>query len=263
MPSDPTNNPDKLPFDGRSATTRSYAAFESAITPEDIDVVFQPIVDLATTKLFALEALVRCRVVSLQPPPVLFEHAVANQYSGRLGRLIREITVARCPGIPIFTNVHPDELAQRWLVRPDDPIFSHDTDVYIEITESVPFSHFDNCVSVLRELRSRGRVHLVIDDLGSGYSNLKRIVDLQPKVVKIDIELVRGIDREPRLRALVRSIVSMCREQGATVVAEGIETVPELKAVIEAGVQYGQGYLLARPAFPVPAVTWPKGVRPL
>jgi EAL domain-containing protein (putative c-di-GMP-specific phosphodiesterase class I) len=242
------------------AITRSYAALVDALGPSDINVVFQPIVDLRTHRLFALEALVRCNASGLQSPPTLFEHAVKHAYCGRLGRLIREITVARCPGIPIFTNVHPNELSQRWLIRPDDPIFSHDTDVYIEITEAVPFSHFEHCVSVLRELRSRGRVHLVIDDLGAGFSNLKRIVDLQPAIVKLDIELVHGIDREPRQRALVRSIVSMCREQGAHVVAEGIETVDELTAVIDTGVQYGQGYLLARPAFPVPPVSWPPGV---
>lgn len=243
------------------APSRSFHALENALTREDLNVVFQPIVDLRARKLFALEALVRCKAAGLESPPKLFEHAVEHAYSGRLGRLIREITVERCPGIPIFTNVHPDELAQRWLVRPDDPIFGHDHDVYIEITESVPFSHYDHCVSVLRELRSRGRVHLVIDDLGSGFSNLKRIVDLHPSVVKLDIELVRGVDREPRQRALVRSIVSMCKEQGATVVAEGIETVGELAAIIDTGVQYGQGFLLARPAFPVPKVHWPAGMR--
>lgn len=241
--------------------TRSFVAFSNALKPLDLNVVFQPIVDLRTRKLFALEALVRCTADGLSSPPLLFEHAVKHSYCGRLGRAIREITVDRCPGVPIFTNVHPDELAQRWLIRPDDPIFSHDTDVYIEITEAVPFSHYEHCVSVLNELRSRGRVHLVIDDLGAGFSNLKRIVDLQPAVVKLDIELVRGIDTEPRQLALVRSIVAMCAEQGARVVAEGIETAPELEAVIDAGVHYGQGYLLARPAFPIPPVSWPPAPR--
>jgi EAL domain-containing protein (putative c-di-GMP-specific phosphodiesterase class I) len=246
--------------DRNPSSTRSYSAMSDALGPDDIDVVFQPIVDLRTRQLFALEALVRCTALGLTSPPLLFEHAVKHSYAGRLGRMIREITVGRCPGIPIFTNVHPNELSQRWLVRPDDPIFSHDTDVYIEITEAVPFSHYEHCVSVLRELRSRGRVHLVIDDLGAGFSNLKRIVDLHPKVVKLDIELVRGIDTEPRQRSLVRSIVDMCKEQGAHVVAEGIELPGELAAVIDAGVQYGQGFLLARPAFPVPPVSWPPGV---
>jgi EAL domain-containing protein (putative c-di-GMP-specific phosphodiesterase class I) len=232
----------------------------SVLGPLDLNVVFQPIVDLGTRRLFAVEGLVRCSAFGMSSPPLLFEHAVKHAYCGRLGRAIRELTVERCPGVPIFTNVHPNELSQRWLIRPDDPIFSHDTDVYIEITEAVPFSHYEHCVSVLRELRSRGQVHLVIDDLGAGFSNLKRIVDLEPKIVKLDIELVRGIDREPRQRALVRSIVDMCHGQGARVVAEGIETVSELHAVIDAGVQLGQGFLLARPGFPVPPVSWPPGV---
>jgi EAL domain-containing protein (putative c-di-GMP-specific phosphodiesterase class I) len=235
----------------------SHIALASSVPPEDLSVVFQPIVDLRSRKVFAYEALVRCKTPGLDTPPRLFEHAVANGYSGRLGRMIRQLTVQGCRGVPVFTNVHPDELGQRFLVQPDDPIFSHDSDIYIEITESVPFSHYDRCVSVLSELRTRGSVHLVIDDLGSGFSNLKRIVDLQPRVVKIDMALVRGLDRKPRQALLVRSIVAMCEAQGAAVVAEGIETAAELAAVIDAGCPYGQGYALARPAFPPPAVKWP------
>ncbi len=235
----------------------SHAAFHAAVRVEDLSVVFQPIVDLSTRGVFAYEALVRCKTPGLESPPKLFEHAVAHGYCGRLGRQIRQLTVEGCRGVPIFTNVHPEELSQRFIVQPDDPIFGHDSDVYIEITESVPFSHYDRCVSVLSELRTRGSVHLVIDDLGSGFSNLKRIVDLQPRVVKIDMALVRGLDKRPRQLALVRSIVAMCEDQGAFVVAEGIETAGELNAVIDAGCPYGQGYLLARPSFPPPESIWP------
>jgi EAL domain-containing protein (putative c-di-GMP-specific phosphodiesterase class I) len=234
--------------------------FTDVIGPARTDVVFQPIVDLTRHTLFAVEALARCRVPGLESPSVLFEDAVAKGYCGRLGRMIRELTVKRVGDVPVFTNVHPDELTQRWLIRPDDPIYSHQNDVYIEITESVPFSHFDLCVSMLREIQSRGNVHLVIDDLGAGYSNLQRIVDLAPTIVKLDMQLVRGIDRLPRKQKLIKSIVSMCGDQGARVVAEGIETVPELKAVIDAGVQLGQGYLLAKPAYPIPSITWPEAV---
>jgi EAL domain-containing protein (putative c-di-GMP-specific phosphodiesterase class I) len=235
----------------------SQIALNKAVPLEDLSVVFQPIVDLRTRKVFAYEALVRCKTPGFESPMKLFEHAVAHGYSGRLGRLIRELTVQGCRGVPVFTNVHPDELSQRFLVQPDDPIFGHDSDIYIEITESVPFSHYDRCVSVLSELRTRGSVHLVIDDLGSGFSNLKRIVDLQPRVVKLDMALIRGLDRKPRQQLLVKSIVAMCEAQGAAVVAEGIETVSELTAVIDAGCPYGQGYVLARPSFPPPPLVWP------
>ncbi len=241
-----------------SSTIRStLEVFSQAIGAGETQVVFQPIVDLAKKRLFAVEALARCRVPGLESPVRLFADAVEKGYCGRLGRQIRELTVQRCADIPVFTNVHPEELTQRWLVRPDDPIYSHQNDVYVEITESVPFSHFELCVSILREIQSRGRVHLVIDDLGAGFSNLQRIVDLNPAIVKLDMQLVRGIDRQTRQQRLVKSIVAMCVDQGARVVAEGIETAGELQAVIDAGVHFGQGYLLARPGYPIPPITWP------
>lgn len=74
------------------------------------------------------------------------------------------------------------------------------------------------------------------------------------------VSLIRDLDKKPRKQLLVKSIVSMCGDQGARVVAEGIETVDELRAVIDAGVHYGQGYLLAKPGPPVPSVVWPEQV---
>jgi len=120
----------------------------------------------------------------------------------------------------------------------------------------VPLSHFRLCQNILAEVRGRG-VFLVVDDLGAGYSNLKYIADLQPRVVKLDRGLVAGLSVQSRLFKLVSAIVVLCHELDALVVAEGIETVEELVAVQEAGANYGQGYLLARPAFPPPPVTWP------
>jgi len=187
----------------------------------------------------------------------MFEHAVAHNYCGRLGRSIREATFSRCGGTPVFVNIHPAELSQRWLVQPDDPIFRHDHDVFLEITESVPFSHYSLCVSVLSEIRMRGQIKLVIDDLGSGFSNLKRISDLQPQVVKLDMELIAGLDQNKTQWRLVASIVRLCIDMGAVVVAEGIETKDELAAVIDTGAHFGQGYILARPSFPIPSISWP------
>lgn len=221
-----------------------------------MSTVFQPIVHLETGKLFAYETLVRCGVAGFSPT-ALFERASAERAAGRLGRMIREIAVPLCGGTPVFFNLHPDELADRWLVRPDDPVFSHDHDIYLEITESVPLTHFELCMSVLREVCARTGAHLVIDDLGAGYSNLKLIADLEPKVVKLDRALVQDLHRKPRQKRLVSIVVHLCNELGAAVVAEGIETYDEFRAVRDCGAQYGQGYLLGRPGFPMPAVTWP------
>lgn len=231
---------------------------------DDLDVVFQPIVDVRTQRIFAYEALTRCKWPEYANPAVLFATASSEESCGHLGRLIREVTFERGAGFPLFVNVHPDELSARWLVRPDDPLFLHDHNVFIEITESAAFTHYDLCRSVLREVKARGGVFLAVDDLGAGHSNLMRVIDLEPQVVKLDRALVSELHLSHRKQILVRHMVELCTELSAIVVAEGIETMDELQAVMDVGVTYVQGFLLARPAYPLPKAKWPgsASVRP-
>ena len=219
--------------------------------------MFQPIVELETHRIFAYEALTRCKWPEYANPTDLFVAAAEEKACGRLGRLIREVAFERAPGVPLFVNVHPDELMERWLVRPDDPLYLHDHHVFVEITESAAFTHYDLCKSVLREVSARGDVFLAVDDLGAGHSNLKRVLDLEPHVVKLDRALITALDKSRRQQILVRHVVALCLELEANVVAEGIETEDELSAIIDAGVQFGQGYLFARPGFPLPKANWP------
>ena len=221
-----------------------------------LDVVFQPIVALTDGAIFAQEALVRCRVDRLRNPVDLFDRALQEGAVGRLGRNIREVTFARAGGQRLFVNIHPEELSSRWLIRPDDPMCLHDGDLYLEITESAALDYFDLCKSVLKEVCARTGALLVVDDFGAGYSNLKRVIDLEPAVVKLDRALISGIDHSRRQQILVQQLVNTCEALDAKVVAEGIETGDELSAVRDAGVAYGQGFLLARPAFPFPQVSW-------
>lgn len=219
---------------------------------ENLSCVYQPIVDLATGRPFAYEVLARCRHPGLTNPEVLFQRASSERFCGLLGRTLRTIGSSRCRGVPLFLNVHPAELGDRFVIQLDDPMYAHDDDVYVEITESVPFSHYELCSSMLREMRERGGVHLVVDDLGAGYSNLKRIADLEPAIVKLDRQLISAIDRNKRQRMLVQAVVSMCVDLGARVVAEGLETWDEVRAVRDCGCHFGQGYALGRPG-PTPA----------
>ena len=228
-----------------------------SITSDDINMVFQPIVDIATGELFAHEALVRCKLPQYASPTMLFLAAEKERACGHLGRIIRQQTFERCQDTALFVNVHPEELSQRWLVRPDDPLNFHEREVYLEITESAAFTHYDLCMSVLKELCARARVHLVVDDYGAGHSNLARILDLNPKIVKLDGALIRGIDKDSRRQLMVRHMVALCVDLGAKVVAECIETAEELKAVADQGVHFAQGFVLARPAFPPPAIHFP------
>ncbi|HKO50865.1 MAG TPA: EAL domain-containing protein [Polyangiaceae bacterium] len=228
-----------------------------SLTGNDINMVFQPIVDIQTGLLFAHEALVRCKLPQYASPLTLFLAAEKEHACGHLGRIIRQQTFERCQDTALFVNVHPEELSQRWLVRPDDPIFFHEREVYLEITESAAFTHYDLCMSVLKDVCARSGAHLVVDDYGAGHSNLARILDLNPKVVKLDGLLIRGIDKDPRRQIMVRHMVALCSDLGAKVVAECIETVEELKAVADLGVHFAQGYVLARPTFPAPEINFP------
>lgn len=219
-------------------------------------VLFQPIVDLGSATVWAVEALARCTRPHFRDPQALFRAAVEQGATGRLGRLIREVAFERCAGERVFVNVHPHELSSRWLVRTDDPLGFHDAEVFLEITETAAFQFFDLCRGVLREVCNRTGAHLVLDDLGAGYSNLARFLELEPAVVKLDRALVRDVHASRRKQIMIRHLTALCGELGARVVAEGIETRDELSAILDAGVGYGQGYFFARPGYPIPAVSW-------
>lgn len=238
---------------------RTTVAIRRVLDARDVKVVYQPLVDLKTRKVFAYEALVRSKTTDFDSPMSLFAAAVQHSCTGELGRMIREMAIEGCPSYPLFLNIHPAELNEKFVVQPDDPIFQHGEDVYLEITEGVPLSHFRLCQSVLREVRGRG-VYLVVDDLGAGYSNLRYIADLHPRVVKLDRDLIMGLVKDTRMFKLVSAIVVLCRDLDAMVVAEGIETTEELDAVLAAGAHFAQGYLFAKPAFPPPQATWPHAV---
>jgi EAL domain-containing protein (putative c-di-GMP-specific phosphodiesterase class I) len=227
------------------------------LTAAQLPSVFQPIVNLDDGTVFANEALVRCTREAFASPIGLFEHAVMEGTCGQLGRTIRDGTFENAPQKPIFVNLHPHELRDRWLVQPDDPICFHDHQVYLEITESATLDYYDLCVSVLKEVCARTGAFLVIDDLGAGYSNLVRVIELEPKVVKLDRALITGLDSSRRKQILVQHLVSLCTDLGAKIVGEGIETLEELKALRDTGAHFGQGYFLARPAAPPPPVNWP------
>jgi EAL domain-containing protein (putative c-di-GMP-specific phosphodiesterase class I) len=104
-------------------------------------------------------------------------------------------------------------------------------------------------------------VRLAIDDACSGYASLRHVLYLRPDTIKLDITLTRGIERDPARRSLVEAIVGFAPSVGAEVLAEGIETAEQLRALTRSGVTLGQGYYLGRPAPLPPSGTWSRGRR--
>lgn len=231
--------------------------FERLSADNAFRIVYQPVVNIQTGEIFSFEALLRSNIPQFTSPPQMINAALNAGRLGEFGRRLRERTIADAPdGVALFVNIHPAELGEGWLVRPDDPIFSCEEDIYLEITESVPLTHFDLCHSILREVRTRD-IRLAVDDLGAGYSNLKYIDDLAPEIVKLDRNLIMDVDKSRRQQTLVAAIVRLCHDLGAKVVAEGVETLAEFESVRDAGADLVQGYLVAYPSFPAPKYSWP------
>jgi EAL domain-containing protein (putative c-di-GMP-specific phosphodiesterase class I) len=88
---------------------------------------------------------------------------------------------------------------------------------------------------------------IAVDDAGAGFASLRHIAELRPQIVKLDMQLVRNVHRDPAREALVAGMVHFAAESGCELIAEGIESEPERTALARLGVQLGQGFLLGRP----------------
>ena len=117
------------------------------------------------------------------------------------------------------------------------------------MTERAPLETIRDVTSRVAQLRALG-YRIAVDDLGAGYAGLTSFAHLEPEVVKVDMSLIRGIDRSPMKQKLLGSIIGLCRDLGIEMIAEGIETEAERDTLIRLGGDLCQGYLFARPEKP-------------
>lgn len=230
-------------------TDRSTLDKQFATALECAWLAFQPIVDIATKQVFAYEALIRNDEPLLHRPDILVATAERLDRVHELGRTVRRLAAQAIPAMPeqalLFVNVHGHELTDEDLFDPASPLARSASRVVLEITERVGVDEIRGAtrVAMLRKLGYK----IAIDDLGAGYSALGALAAFEPEIVKLDMGLVRDLDRHPAKRRVVGAISTLCRELGSRVVAEGVETLRELAVVTEVGVDLVQGYLLARP----------------
>ena len=232
------------------------AALERTLREGSFHSVYQPIVDLSTGIELAWETLGRPSDPAFKSILDLLGVAERNGRVTALGRALRENGVAAMRDLPpdklLFMNVHPLEFlleggleSEPWL----RPVAGR---IVFEITEAAEVSNTSGAQERMAALRRAG-FRVAVDDLGSGYSSLNSLALLQPDFVKLDIAMVRGIERDSRLARLIKHLLEYCRGENIRVVCEGIETAAELAVVRELGVELGQGYLLARPGPPFPS----------
>jgi len=118
--------------------------------------------------------------------------------------------------------------------------------IVIEITEHEAVDDYDALNEVLRPWRERG-MRVAVDDAGAGFASMRHVLTLVPDFIKLDISLVRGIDTDPAKRALAGALAAFAQKIGSSVIAEGIETAPELSCLRSLKVEFGQGYHLSLP----------------
>lgn len=240
-----------------SATGENLEArFQSAL--DRSWMAFQPIVDVSTRTVFAYEALIRTEEQSLRRPDLLIATAERLERIHQLGRTVRAAVARAAVEAPdsalLFVNVHGLELTDEELYAPDGPLAQISKRVVLEITERIGIDEGagPTSVAMLRRLGYR----IAVDDLGAGYAALGALATLEPEVVKLDMSLVRDIERHPTKRRVVGAIATLCRELGSKVVAEGVETVAERTVLVDLGIDLLQGYLFAKPARGFPTPTW-------
>ncbi|MDR7029099.1 EAL domain-containing protein [Rhizobium rosettiformans] len=227
------------------------AAFGSSFT-----MAFQPIMDTRRGAVFAHEALVRGSdgsgagsVLSLVDPN--------NRYAFDQQCRVRAIELAaqlfprdEMPHLSI--NFMPNAVYEpRACIRqtletarrtdfPLDRIIFEFTEV-----EKLDTAHLLNILKSYREIGFK----TAIDDFGAGYSGLNLLTRFQPDIVKLDMDLIRGIDTDRVKQIVVSRTLDMLRDLGVTVVCEGVETAGELEVLRDLGVDLLQGYFIARPTF--------------
>ncbi len=216
---------------------------------------FQPIVCLRRGEVAGFEALTRPDPRSgFAHPGALFDAATV---AGRLWEL-ESVTRAAClaqsadfpDGMLLFFNSSPSVFADPRFAGALTEVLASTgvapSRLVLEITEASGDNHSEALVSQVRALRAKG-FQIAVDDAGAGTSGLARILTLRPHWLKLDRALVAGVDRDRYQHNLVRILVHFARLSGVNLVAEGIERREELETLIDLGVDYAQGFYLAKP----------------
>lgn len=236
---------------------RSRYELQKIIIEKNIRTVYQPVVDLESLEIIGYEALSRGPTATEFTNPLLL-FILANEFglSFELDTLCRQkaFTSIRDMGTDkkIFVNtlamtIHDPGFRGKYLEQLLEDIKVKPHNVVFEINEKMAIDNYELFKMALSDYSNIGIVH-ASDDIGAGYSDLERIMELHPGFMKIDISLVRDIDKSYIKQQIIKAMVSLSHGLNSNIIAEGIETLAEYETLRDLRVKYGQGYLFGRPA---------------
>jgi EAL domain-containing protein (putative c-di-GMP-specific phosphodiesterase class I)/GGDEF domain-containing protein len=229
---------------------RRVSDLRESLRNRGVYIDYHPIVRLDSGEIFGYEALARGSMRSLRSPEVMFEVAAEADLLWELSRLCRDRAIEGMhtrlrAGELLFLNVDPHDFADpafdEMALQAEDP-----SRVVIEITERTAIKDYPKFRGRLQAFRDRG-FRFAVDDAGSGYAGLGSIANLEPDFIKLDISLISCIDTNFIKQNLVETMVRFANDQGAMVIAEGVERVEEFDTVRQLGAHLVQGFYLHRP----------------
>ncbi|MBI4743405.1 MAG: EAL domain-containing protein [Actinobacteria bacterium] len=242
-------------YRSKDVEIRSFR-LKDIIKNEDIHIVFQPVVDLLTHKVFAYEALSRGPAYTeFENPSKMFKVAYEAGLVLDLERLCRKKIFQSINDLKddylLFVNIEPESVADsRWRQITSSGLLVDigisPERIVLEITERCAIADFASFRSALKYFRSLG-FKVSVDDAGAGYGSLEAIAEIKPDFIKMDMSLIRGVHQDQIRQQLVKIFVLLAENTGIELVVEGIETSEELRTLVDLGVKSGQGYFFAYP----------------
>jgi EAL domain-containing protein (putative c-di-GMP-specific phosphodiesterase class I) len=245
---------------GRRASDRATSApaeprpdrlLESVIAHEQIEVLYQPLIEPTTGRIVGAEALARSAMAA--SGEALFSRATAAGLDERLSRLVQRKAL-RCAAVwegplkdlKISINLLPQDLSRegfdQWLLDEIAAAGISPARVTVEITESALLIDQPAVAERLARLRGEG-LSIAVDDFGTGYASLAYLTSLPLDMIKIDRGLITDIVGGERDRIVVKAMIRLARELGLQVVIEGVESTGQLALLADWGCDLYQGFL--------------------
>lgn len=228
----------------------------------EFSFAFQPIVNIKKREIFGYEALVR-GLKGESAYSVLSQVNDENRYAFdqacrvKAIRLASELKLDRMLSINFLPNAvyEPAHCIRSTLQAAKEFQFPTER-IMFEITESEQVADIKHLTKIFEHYQAQGFT-TALDDFGAGHAGLNMLASFVPQIMKIDMELVQGIDHSPVKQTIIRGLLQICRELKITVLAEGLERAEEVDYFKSQGVELMQGYYFAKPGFEsLPQINW-------
>ncbi len=231
--------------------------FFDIVNNESLTVHFQPIIDMNDNQIYGYETLARGvkEDGSLMYPDELFRKSKQNDFNFKLDRLCRESALKTAATKKVHqkvfinfipTSIYDPEFCLNSTVKWAKQLEFDPSQIVFEVVETELVKDQAHLKSILEYYRAKG-FKIALDDVGEGYSSLNMLIELKPDIIKIDRNIISGIDTNELKQSVYKALYNLAKEHNITVLAEGIETVYELETIKSIGVDLAQGYYFAKP----------------